>query len=127
GVAPGAGLELAAGLRRWVKYLDLMLVGPEDARGSRLPRRAAVRDTDRAMKKWVTVSEAASVVGTDRGAISHLVKNGTLKSNGKKRHQRRIDSASLVQYQLERQRRSEKPESDKAVEGKQNRAQQRRN
>jgi hypothetical protein len=67
---------------------------------------------------WLTVTEASSVAACNAGEISRAVTEGKLQSNGEKRSKRRIDSASLVHWILERAKRGEPVESDAAVEKK---------
>jgi excisionase family DNA binding protein len=75
-------------------------------------------------KSWLTVTEAAAVSGIDKGTISRLADQQKLKNNGKKGRERRIDSADLNRYQLDRIEKPEPVESDKTVERKLNKAQQ---
>jgi excisionase family DNA binding protein len=75
-------------------------------------------------KPWLTVDEAACVSGIHKGTISRLANKGDLKSNGEKRLKRRIDSADLNRYQLERVKKAGPSESDEAVERKLKKAQQ---
>jgi excisionase family DNA binding protein len=62
--------------------------------------------------KWMTVAEAARITGIDNATISRAATNGKIKSNGKSRRQRRLDSASLNQWLLKR---DERNESTKAI------------
>jgi excisionase family DNA binding protein len=78
-------------------------------------------------RSWLTVSEAAMVSGISKGAISRLADAGTLKSNRQSGRDRRIDSADINRYQLERANRADQPESDEAVARKLAKAQQPRN
>jgi excisionase family DNA binding protein len=76
---------------------------------------------------WLTVSEAAFLSAISKGVISRLADAGTLKSNGKTRRDRRIDSADLNRYQLESLNRADQPESNEAVAKRLAKAQQQRN
>jgi hypothetical protein len=68
--------------------------------------------------EWLTVTQAASVSGCSRGEISRAADNGSLKSNGEKGRERRIDAAHLALWQLRRAERKEAVESDTTVENK---------
>jgi excisionase family DNA binding protein len=81
----------------------------------------------RANKEELTVKEAATISGISRGQISRLANDGSLKSNGKTGNQRRINSADLNRFLLERAQKPEQAESDEAVLRKLRKAQQRRN
>jgi excisionase family DNA binding protein len=74
---------------------------------------------------WLTVSEAAALSGINKGTISRLVNRGDVKSNGKKRRNRRIDSADFNRYLLKRPENPESAESNEAVERRLRKAQQR--
>jgi len=71
--------------------------------------------TGHTQKLWVTVTEAATVAGVDKGAISRAVEGGKLKGNGERGRLRRIDSVDLTRWILERSHRSEPAESDEYV------------
>jgi hypothetical protein len=69
-------------------------------------------DTD---QRWLTVTQAATVAGTDRGMISRAVDARKLKSNGKSGRARRIDAIDLIRWIRERSERPEPVESDEQV------------
>ena len=72
---------------------------------------------------WLTVSDAATVAGCNRGVISRAADAGNLKSNGKKNHDRRIDAADLSRWILQQSQKPEQGESDEGVEAKMKKAQ----
>jgi excisionase family DNA binding protein len=59
-----------------------------------------------ARKRWLTVTEAATIANVNRGIITRAVTGGKLKGNGKSGRERRIDNDDLARWILER---SEKP------------------
>jgi excisionase family DNA binding protein len=73
---------------------------------------------------WLTVSQAATLSGLDKGTISRWVARGDVKSNGQKGRKRRIDSADFNRYLLRRAENPERTESNAAVERKLKKAQQ---
>ncbi len=66
----------------------------------------------------LTVTQAARIAGCNAGEISRAAHSGSLKSNGQKGRQRRIDPADLSRWQLRRAERKEPVESNDAVERK---------
>ncbi len=72
--------------------------------------------------QWLTVTDAAKASGCNRGEISRAADNGSLKSNGEKGRQRRIDAADLALWQVRRAKRKEPVESNATVERKLKRA-----
>jgi hypothetical protein len=70
---------------------------------------------------WITVTEAAAS-GCTEGIISRAATDGSLRSNGKVRRERRIDAASLTLWLLKRAKRPTPVESDAAVLRKLSRA-----
>jgi hypothetical protein len=83
-----------------------------------LQERAKEVESEKGRREWVTVREAAIVAGCNPGVISRAADSGTLKSNGKKGSERRIDAADLTLWQLQKAKRGEATESDAAVERK---------
>jgi hypothetical protein len=73
--------------------------------------------------KWLTVSDAAKASGCTAAQISGAVRDGRLKSNGKKGRERRIDAADLTLWQLRRSNREGYVESDATVAKRLKRAQ----
>jgi len=67
---------------------------------------------------WITVSEAARASACMAWKISRAADNGSLKNNGKKNRERRIDAADLALWQLRMAERPEAVESDAAVRKK---------
>lgn len=65
---------------------------------------------------WRTVSEAATVAGCNTGVITRAVDSGELKSNEKSGRERRVCAVDLTRWILARAPRSDKKESDAAVE-----------
>jgi hypothetical protein len=63
---------------------------------------------------WLTVTDAATIAGTDRGSISRAVNYARLKSNGKVGHDRRIDAVDLTRWMLERSKR-DVPEDEEKI------------
>jgi excisionase family DNA binding protein len=72
-------------------------------------------------KQWLTVTEAATISGINRGTISRMASSGELKSNAKGGRHRRINSADLNRLILKRANRPERKESDESINRKQNR------
>jgi len=72
--------------------------------------------TTEASPLWLKVSEAAKIANTSSGVISRAVDAGHLKSNGKRHRERRIDSADVSRWILERSICPEPVESDQKVE-----------
>jgi hypothetical protein len=64
---------------------------------------------------WLTVSQAAKAASTNTGTITRAVDKGELKSNGMRKHQRRIDPADLTRWILVRAGKPERGESDAQV------------
>jgi excisionase family DNA binding protein len=75
-------------------------------------------------ENWLTVSQAATLSWIDKGTISRLADRGELKTNGLKGKQRRIDSADLNRFLLQRAEKPEREETNEQVEKKLRRAQQ---
>ncbi|MFN0132733.1 MAG: hypothetical protein ACKVW3_09430 [Phycisphaerales bacterium] len=50
--------------------------------------------------EWLTVTEAAVLLGLRTYEVSRLASNGDLKTNGKVYHERRITAASVARYKL---------------------------
>jgi hypothetical protein len=73
-------------------------------------------------QQWLTVKQAATISACDPGVISRAVDAGQLKSNGKKRKERRIDAADLSRWQLKRAERDSAVESEASIERKLQRA-----
>jgi hypothetical protein len=69
-------------------------------------------------QQWVTVTDAARACGCNPGKITKAVNQGLLKSNGKKKRDRRIDAADLTVWQIRRAKRGKTTESEEAVEQK---------
>ncbi len=78
-------------------------------RGTAKEKRGRTAKADAATKPWLTVSEAEKASGIPAATISRLATAGKLKSNGKVRRARRINSADLNRYTLEKHDRTESP------------------
>jgi excisionase family DNA binding protein len=73
------------------------------------------KQADENYPRWLTVTEAATVVDTYKSTISRAVRAGELKSNGKSGRACRIYSLSVMRWILDRANRGERAESDDKV------------
>lgn len=55
-----------------------------------------------AHKNWFTSKQVAAYLGPTKGRVSQLVKDGRLRTNGKKRKAMRIDAHSVIEYDRQR-------------------------
>jgi tetratricopeptide (TPR) repeat protein len=67
-------------------------------------------------RRWITVSQAASVSGANPGVITRAVDAGELMGNGMTGRERRVDAVDLTQWMLQRIAKPEAEESDAQVE-----------
>jgi hypothetical protein len=79
-------------------------------------RRAGTADAPSESDRWLTVTDAAIAAGTSKGVITKAVDAGKLRSNGAKRHARRIDAVDLARWTLKRSNRAEPSETSEQVE-----------
>jgi hypothetical protein len=67
--------------------------------------------------QWLTLAQAETLSGVNRGTISRAVDTGLLKSNGQSgKGKRKVDAADFARWQLERAKRPEQTESQQQVE-----------
>lgn len=85
---------------------------------SELTRKPDVVSSDGAddSGNWITVSDAARLVGVDTGTISRAATKGQLKHNGKVKAERRVYLPSVQQWHKRRLSKPEQRESDEHVQ-----------
>jgi hypothetical protein len=108
-------------LRGWLHATEGRAGASGDGQSKAKGKRRRSTNRGGAAKLWLTVSEAATASGIPAATISQLATAGKLKSNGRKRRKRQINSADLNRYLLGKKERKESP---KAIQGKLTNAQQ---
>ena len=90
-----------------IETIDILL----KYESKRQEQAASTLDNDR----WITVTQASVAAKVNTGTIARAANEGKLRSNGQKKHARRIDAVDLIRWISEQAERPEPVESGEQV------------
>jgi hypothetical protein len=62
--------------------------------------------------EWITIKEAALLIGKSEGTISRLANEGVIKNNGQSRRERKVSRVSVLLYQSKRDAQNKRNDYD---------------